>query len=50
VPSDNFVKGAVGLKKYKGIKYNTVVQNVTGLVPSGSSGVNHSELEQGLLG
>ncbi|KAI0288279.1 hypothetical protein BC826DRAFT_916029 [Russula brevipes] len=38
---DNFVKGAVGLKKYKGIKYNTVVQNVTGLVPSGSSGVNH---------
>lgn len=41
--SDAFVKDAVGLKKYQGIKYNTVARNITGLIPSGSTGINHGE-------
>jgi hypothetical protein len=39
--SDRFVSGALGVKTYKGIKYNTVAQNLTGLLPPGSTGVNH---------
>jgi hypothetical protein len=42
--SDDFVKGAVGLKKFQGIKYNTVARNITGLIPPGSTGINHGEL------
>lgn len=38
---DNFVKGALGVKRYQGVKYQTVAQNVTGLLPPGSSGINH---------
>ena len=40
-PSDNFVKGALGVKKYQGIKYQTTALNLTGLLPPGSKGVNH---------
>jgi hypothetical protein len=44
VLSDVFVKSAVGLKKkYKGVKFNTVAERITGLIPAGSVGVNHGE-------
>jgi len=38
---DNLVSSAVGVKKYKGVKYSTEVLHLTGLLPAGSSGVNH---------
>jgi hypothetical protein len=41
--SDDFVKSAVKLKEYQGVKYNTVARNITGLIPPGSTGVNHGE-------
>jgi hypothetical protein len=41
--SDDLVKSALELKEYQGIKYNTVAQNITGLISPGSSGVNHGE-------
>jgi hypothetical protein len=41
--SDKLVKSALKLKKYQGIKYNTVARNITGLIPSGSAGINHGE-------
>ena len=41
--SDSFVKNAVELKEYQGIKYNTVARNITGLIPPGSTGINHGE-------
>lgn len=41
--SDSLVKSAVGLKKYRGIKYQTTAQSISGLIPAGSSGVNHGE-------
>jgi hypothetical protein len=44
VLSDDLVKSAVGLKKYKGVKYSTVAQTLSGLLPAGSAGINHSEL------
>jgi len=39
---DDLVKGAVGLKKYKGVKYSTVAQTLSGLLPAGSAGINHN--------
>jgi hypothetical protein len=39
--SDRFVSDALGVKTYKGIKYDTVATNFTGLLPPGSTGVNH---------
>jgi hypothetical protein len=41
--SDKLVKSALKLKKYQGIKYNTVARNIEGLIPPGSTGINHSE-------
>ncbi|KAF8495195.1 hypothetical protein F5888DRAFT_587323 [Russula emetica] len=41
VGRDDFVKSAVELKEYQGIKYNTVARNITGLISPGSTGVNH---------
>jgi hypothetical protein len=41
--SDSFVKSAVELKVYQGVKYKTVARNITGLIPPGSTGVNHGE-------
>ncbi|KAI9449627.1 hypothetical protein BJY52DRAFT_228009 [Lactarius psammicola] len=38
---DKFVKGALGVKRYQGVKYQTVAQNITGLLPAGSTGINH---------
>lgn len=39
--SDSFAKSAVELKEYQGVKYNVVARNITGLIPPGSTGVNH---------
>ena len=38
---DKFVAGALGVKKYHKVKYQTVAQRLTGLLPPGSKGVNH---------
>lgn len=39
--SDNLVKGALGVKTYQGVKYQTTALDLTGLLPPGSNGVNH---------
>jgi len=44
--SESLVKSAVGLKEHEGVKYQTTVQNITGLIPPGSDGVNHGELSK----
>ena len=41
--SDDLVKSALKLKKYKGVKYHTVAENISGLIPPGSTGVNHGK-------
>lgn len=46
VRSDNLAKTAVGLKVHGGVKYQTEVRRLTGLVPPGSTGVNHGELAE----
>jgi hypothetical protein len=43
VLSDALVKSALKLKKYKGVKYHTVAQNIPGLIPPGSTGINHGK-------
>jgi hypothetical protein len=42
VLSDELVTSAVALKKYRGVKYHTTAQNITGLIPPGAGGINHS--------
>jgi hypothetical protein len=46
VSSDDFVKSALELKEYQNVKYNTVARNITGLIPPGSTGVNHGEYNE----
>ena len=41
--SDELVALAVGTKTHDGKTYNTVANNITGLMPAGSEGVNHGE-------
>ena len=41
--SDALVKSALKLKKYKGVKYHAVAQNISGLLAPGSAGVNHGK-------
>ena len=43
---DKFVAGALGVKKYHKVKYQTVAQRLTGLLPPGSKGVNHGMTPQ----
>jgi hypothetical protein len=43
VLSDALVKSALKLKKYRGVKYHTVAQNIPGLIPPGSTGINHGK-------
>lgn len=38
---DSLVKSALNLKKYRGVKYHAVAENISGLIPPGHSGVNH---------
>ena len=37
------MNSAKGVKKYKGVKYSTDVVYLTGLLPPGNTGVNHSK-------
>jgi len=41
--SDTLVNSALELKKYQGVNYHTVARNITGLIPPGSTGINHGE-------
>ena len=41
--SDSLAKSAAGLKVHGGVKYQTEVRRLTGLVPAGSEGINHGE-------
>jgi hypothetical protein len=43
VLSDSLVKSATGLKTYRGVKYQTTVQRIPGLIAPGSNGINHGE-------
>lgn len=44
--SDALVAAALGTKSFGFVKYNTVMQNITGLLTAGVQGVNHSTLYQ----
>ncbi|KAH9935389.1 uncharacterized protein B0H18DRAFT_412142 [Fomitopsis serialis] len=46
---DQLVAHAIGLKSFDGISYYTVAQNVTGLMPAGSAGVNHGIAVDGIV-
>jgi len=46
---DSLVKSAVGTKKYRGVKYQTTLQKITGLIPPGSTGVNHGIPTDGVV-
>jgi len=46
---DSLVKSAVGLKKYRGIKYQTTAQSLSGMIPAGSTGVNHDIAIDGVV-
>jgi hypothetical protein len=37
------------LKQYQGVKYSTVAKNITGLIPPGSSGINHGIATDGVV-
>ena len=39
--SDELVAGAVGKKSHNGVTYETVAQNIAGIMPAGSDGVSH---------
>ncbi|KAG0703230.1 hypothetical protein DFH29DRAFT_917759 [Suillus ampliporus] len=46
---DNLVTAAVGQTSYGGVKYNTIAQNITGLLASGSNGINHGIAQDGIV-
>jgi hypothetical protein len=46
---DALVKSALKLSKYRGVKYHTVAQNISGLIPAGSTGVNHGIPTDGIV-
>ncbi|KAI9449626.1 hypothetical protein BJY52DRAFT_227983 [Lactarius psammicola] len=46
---DKFVQGALGVSLYKGVNYQTVAQNITGLLPPGSAGINHGIATDGVV-
>lgn len=41
---DSLVSAAIGTTSYDDVTYYTVAQNITGLMPAGSNGVNHGML------
>jgi len=45
---DTFVKDALAVTVYQGVKYKTVAQDITGLLPPGSKGVNHGIATDGV--
>ncbi|KZT63760.1 hypothetical protein DAEQUDRAFT_733464 [Daedalea quercina L-15889] len=46
---DQLVAHAVGAKSFDDITYYTVAQNITGLMPAGSAGVNHGIAVDGIV-
>ncbi|KAI9448550.1 hypothetical protein H4582DRAFT_97789 [Lactarius indigo] len=38
---DQFVEGALGVKHYQGVNYETAAKTITGLLAPGSAGINH---------
>lgn len=38
------MSAAVGQTRYRGVKYHTIAQNITGLLEAGTDGINHGEL------
>ncbi|KAJ3564329.1 hypothetical protein NP233_g8366 [Leucocoprinus birnbaumii] len=38
---DNFVANATGTRSFGGVTYSTVSETLTGLLPTGSAGINH---------
>jgi len=48
VGRDEFVAGALAVTRYEGVNYQTVAQNITGLLPPGSAGVNHGIATDGV--
>lgn len=44
VGRDQLVSNALGTKSHGGVTYHTTATNVTGLLPVGTAGVNHGEL------
>jgi len=46
---DSLVKSATGLKNYRGVKYQTTVQRITGLIAPGSTGINHGIATDGVV-
>ncbi|KAK7451027.1 hypothetical protein VKT23_012702 [Stygiomarasmius scandens] len=49
VGRDNLVSMAVGTKSFGGVTYHTTSQSVSGLLPSGSTGINHGIAIDGLV-
>ncbi|KAI0063790.1 hypothetical protein BV25DRAFT_1801638 [Artomyces pyxidatus] len=49
VGRDDMVSAAQGHTSYEGVKYFTIVQNVTGLLAAGSVGVNHGIATDGIV-
>jgi hypothetical protein len=49
VGRDSLVKSALKLKKYRGVKYHTVAENISGLIPPGSTGINHGIPTDGIV-
>ncbi|KAF5355432.1 hypothetical protein D9758_006405 [Tetrapyrgos nigripes] len=46
---DELVLAAVGLRSHNGVKYNTTVSDVTGLLQAGSQGINHGIAQDGII-
>ncbi|CDO78164.1 hypothetical protein BN946_scf184467.g3 [Trametes cinnabarina] len=46
---NQLVSGAVGITSYGGVTYSTTAQNITGLLPVGSAGVNHGIAIDGIV-
>ncbi|EIW63066.1 uncharacterized protein TRAVEDRAFT_56242 [Trametes versicolor FP-101664 SS1] len=49
VGRNGLVNAAVGTTDFGGITYNTVAENITGLLPVGSNGVNHGIAIDGIV-
>ncbi|KAH9831228.1 uncharacterized protein C8Q71DRAFT_310451 [Rhodofomes roseus] len=49
VGRDQLVAHAIGAKSFDDITYYTVAQNITGLMPAGSAGVNHGIAVDGIV-
>ena len=43
VNRDDLVSWALGTTSYGGVTYSTTAENITGLLPVGSAGINHGQ-------